>query len=280
MTAYSLDRDAFYAGTRQSSLSPTEFSTEIEDYLQSSAKVALEILKPNVFGYNQNSRRIGKVHIKRFHIGPLYQGVYIPPVMPTVVHHHHYPNQYAEDRRKKDEPGTTLRFLVGLISAALGGFAIFKFGQALHEIGKTKEEIKENKEFQKRIHSFRYINFGSQQPDTSRRIEALQKICLIKSSLFNRIKNNAIYNIVLLVMTIASAIIGVTAAFTASYALIGAALVGGLVTGGLFLFKLGYGWNDKKNAQEANQIIQYIEAIKGKPYIEQIEYAVGQGSGR
>lgn len=239
------------------------FSSHFEKYIQSSAELAKQILEPKEYGADQDGRRMGHVHVTNYNFGTPF-GL-LTPAIQTVHHVHHYPKGHYGRKEDEDKPSGALRILVGLCSAILGGFAIFHVGSALNHLDETGQEIAYNKKYSSDLS---YIEATDLTGQAGPYVDNLKKIAEKRDSIFSRIKTNAVFKLMLTSALVAAAAFALIGAIFASYPFMGAGLLVGLAAGGVFLFKLGYGWNDKKDSEDAQAIKQAVENIKGQGYLD------------
>lgn len=239
------------------------FSTHFEKYIKSSAELAKQILEPKEYGSVQDGRRMGHVHVTNYNFGTPFS--LFTPAIQTVHHVHHYPQGQYGRKEDEDKPSSGLRILVGLGAAILGGFAIFHVGNALSHLDETSKEIAYNKKYSSDLS---YVEATDLTGQAGPYVDNLKKIAEKRDSIFSRIKTNAVYKLVLTTVAVAAAAFALIGAIFASYSSMGIGLLLGLAAGGVFLFKLGYGWNDKKDSEDAQAIKQAVENIKGQGYLD------------
>lgn len=246
---------------------------EVNQYLTKSAQLAKQILAPSECGYTQQNRNIGRVQINNYNFGgPSYTPMIIPVPTAPVYHVHtapqyhvHHVPQHAQ--KEKEGPGDGLRILVGIAAAILGGFAIYKVGQIINHIRGAGEELEENKQFQGRIRDWNYGLMDAGQGDNAA-IRAMKTISEKRHSIFSRIKENAVLNLIIAISTVATAIFAIAGAVIGSWALLGLGLVSGLAVAGSFLFKMGYASSDKRDLKDAQVIKEQLDLLKGPSFYQ------------
>lgn len=250
---------------------PQSYNNEIESYIKSSARIATEILHPEKYDYTEKSRRIGRVERRSY---PFMMPIFMPSPTPVCITHGAYPS----GRRPADDgkPGDALRWIAGIASAVIGGYAIYKVGQTINHLRDTGDEIKDNYVVKEKIsamkHEWRTGN--ARMPghgNENKYLQSLERIAEKRESIFRRIRGNAQTNLLIMICLVATAVFGVLGAVFASYPLMGGALLFGLATGAAFLFKLGYASSDKSDEKDATVIKQEIDTLKGSPYMSSLK---------
>ncbi|CRX39394.1 hypothetical protein [Estrella lausannensis] len=248
---------------------------EVNQYLAKSAQLAKQILAPSECGYTQENRNIGRVQVNNYNFGspscmPMMIPLHTAPVyhVHTAPHYHvHHNPQHA--RQEKEGPSDGLRWIVGLAAAVMGGFAIYKVGQIINHIRAAGEELDENRQFQGRIRDWNYSLIAQGQGDSAA-LRALKTISEKRQSIFSRIKENAVLNLIIAISTVATAIFAIAGAVVGSWALLGLGLASGLAVAGSFLFKIGYASSDKNDVKDAQVLKEQIDLLKGPSYYQNI----------
>lgn len=251
----------------------TMVDQQVNHYLGKSAQLAKQILAPAECGYTDAQRRIGRVQINNYNVGgPSLMPMMVPVPHPvyhvhTAPHYHiHHGSQHAE--KEQEGPSNGLRIIVGIASALLGGWAIYKVGQTLNHISSAGDELKENSEFQGRIREWNYRLIEAGQ-ENNPGIKAMKVISEKRHSIFSRIKENAVLNLIIAVGAVAAAIFGLAGSVIGSFALLGLALASGVAIGGALLFKLGYASSDQSDIKDAQAIREQLAVLKGDSFYQE-----------
>lgn len=243
-----------YIDPAQVSLDQQTFLHSTHTFVDSAKKVANDILHP-ASSSSESSGCIGRVHVHHHHHDYWYSPFWGRPVY------------VVESRRStKEENDRAFRFLVGCIATVVGAIAFFAVGANVGRCQEAEEELADIRSFKRDIRQFS-ATIQDRQCDSMTKLNhnilalKLHKIAAIKSSIFKRIKNNAVADLAGTVAIAAASVFAVTGAIVASYPLIVAGTVTGLTAGAAMLFKWGLNSTERHHQRDARDLLQTINEL-------------------
>ena len=221
---------------------------DVRVFLSSAKQIADDILGPMGFaerGHIHACECVGRVKTRHFWMWWPMTPIYVDP----------YPYSYR-GRGGYSQQGSeqTLRFVIGIAAAVLGGYAIFKMGEGINRRREASEELRDNWEFKSK---FRVI---SHLFPTFPHLDDIKQIAEIKQRIFSRIKADASCHMALMVSLAVASTLALIGAVAASGGLMLAGTSIGVAAGVVLLCK-SFDGSARRQIQDARLIRRHLTAL-------------------
>lgn len=230
--------------------SGTRFSPEVRLFCDESRRVAQAILNPP-----SSSHYVGRFSrypsATSYFSGPSL--TYMPISIGNTTNNYYNAPTLRGRAQRDNEPSNATRVIVGMAAMAIGGWAIYKVGQSITNLREAKEEREDISHFERNVYTW-------EATGPNAHVGLMRKVVDCRKNIFERINNNAIWNLALLVGTVAAAVFALVGAFIASTGLMLAGAALGIAVGAAALFKAGY-YSSSKETQDAWKLQTALDEI-------------------
>jgi hypothetical protein len=201
--------------------------------------VADDILGSEYAVHGQPREHIGKVKVYHYHDYGWGWWGYNPSV---------YIIDGRSSYRRSDDDGSA-RFLLGLLAAVVGGFALYHLGTAIKHFREAEEELREIRPF-----TYWSIVAGSKENSNLPFCKTIEKIAKLESKIFTRIKHQAGWKLAETAGITAGCALTLVGAIYAVQVYVASGIVLGCVFTGSMLFRWGMDSMEKDHRRDAQAI--------------------------